>query len=206
MEDMTASDSDVAASRAAIVKPRRPSQTFADMARSLGLMAVVIAALLLLGPARTLVFPGGAERDAVDYSQPLQAFERFTPHALAPQGLPTQWRANAVSFTPASGSQALRLHVGWATPGELFVGLDESTGSPAALVRAVLGRRGAAVSGQIQLAGLTWQHRVSDRGEDAYTATTGDVTAVVTGNGTPTQLRTLLAALREVGARGASTG
>lgn len=206
MDDMTASESDVAASRASVVKPRRPRQTFADMARSLGLMAVVIAALLLLGPARTLVFPGGSERSAVGFSKALQAFEQVSPHALVPSGLPSQWRANAASFSAARGSAGARLHIGWATPGELFVGLDETTGSPAALVRAVLGRRGAAVSGEIELGGVTWQHRVSDRGEDAYTATTGDVTAVVTGNGTPTQLRMLLSSLHERGPAGGSAG
>src|SRR3954454_5972116 len=99
MDDVTATESEIGASRAAVVKPRRPRQTFADMARSLGLMAVVIAGLLLLGPARTLVFPGGSERGPVDYTEPVNALEQVTPHALVPVGLPADWRANAAAFT-----------------------------------------------------------------------------------------------------------
>jgi hypothetical protein len=200
MDDVTASESDIAASRAAVVRPQRPAKTFADMARSLGLMAVVIAALLLIGPARTLVFPNGAKRPPVDYSQALARFEQVSPHALAPAALPAGWAANAGQFTPQHGRTAPRLHIGWATPGQLFVGLDETTGPAATLVRDVLGRRGATSDASIVIGGTTWQHRRSDRGEDAYTATSADVTVVVTGDGTPSQLRQLLTALHPASA------
>ena len=43
-------------------------KSFADMVRSLGLMAVIVAALLFIG-ARYLIMPGSADRmPAVDYS------------------------------------------------------------------------------------------------------------------------------------------
>jgi uncharacterized protein DUF4245 len=200
MDDVTASESEVAASRSAIVRPQRPAKTFADMARSLGLMAVVIAALLLIGPARTLIFPNDAKRAPVDYTDALATFERTAPQALAPTGLPSDWVANAGRFTPQHRKTAPRLHIGWATPGELYVGLDETTGPSAPLVREVLGRRGATTDASIVIGGLTWQHRRSDRGEDAYTTTSGDVTVVVTGDGTPSQLREMLTALHPASA------
>jgi hypothetical protein len=142
------------------------------------------------------VFPNAAKRPPVDYSQALATFEKVSPHALAPSGLSTGWVANTGQFTPRHGRSAPRLHIGWATPGELYVGLDETTGPAARLIRDVLGRSGAKVDGTIVIGGLSWQHRRSDRGEDAYTATSGDVSVVVTGDGTPSQLRELLAALR----------
>src|SRR3954464_9666766 len=110
MDDVTATESEIAASRAAVVKPRRPRQTFTDMARSLGLMAVVIAALLLLGPARTLVFPGSAKVQPVDYTPRAAAFKQVAGTVLAPADLPSGWRANAATFDSARGQA--RLHVG----------------------------------------------------------------------------------------------
>src|SRR4051795_6327573 len=81
-----------------VVTPTRPAKTFTDMARSLGLMAVVIAALLLIGPARTLVFPGDARMKPVDYSRQVSAFAKVTGSVLAPVGVPKDWRANAATF------------------------------------------------------------------------------------------------------------
>ena len=49
---------------------RRPARfVLGDMVRSLGLLAVVIIALLFIGPARTLILPGDRDRmPAVDYT------------------------------------------------------------------------------------------------------------------------------------------
>src|SRR3954471_12100716 len=177
-----------------VVRPTRPAKTFTDMARSLGLMAVVIAALLLLGPARTLVFPGDAKVQPVDYSHQVTAFRDIAGGVLAPTDLPRGWRANAATFGSARGRA--HLHIGFATPGSLFAGVDESNGPPAQLISGVLGPRGAAVTGTTTIAGETWETRQSQRGEQALTATRGPLTVVVTGNATQRQLRTLVGSLR----------
>lgn len=176
-----------------VVVPARPVKTFSDMARSLGLMAVVIAALLLLGPARTLVFPGAARMKAVDFSDQVTAFAKVAGSVLAPVGVPPGWRANAASFDTKGGTA--RLHIGFATPGSRFAGLDETNGPSAALVSDVLGSRGATVKGSTVIGGQTWQQRRSDRGEEALTITTGGLTVVVTGSGSDQQLRALAASL-----------
>ncbi|HET7312322.1 MAG TPA: DUF4245 domain-containing protein [Mycobacteriales bacterium] len=176
-----------------VVVPARPLKTFSDMARSLGLMAVVIAALLLLGPARTLIFPGAATMKPVDFSDQVSAFGKVAGSVLAPVGVPRDWRANAATF--GSHGHIARLHVGFATPGSRYAGLDETNGSAAPLIADVLGARGSAVTGTTTIGGETWQLRRSDRGEEALTATTGGLTVVVTGSATDEQLRMLAGSL-----------
>ena len=176
-----------------IVVPARPAKTFTDMARSLGLMAVVIAALLLLGPARTLVFPGSARMQPVDFSDQVTAFARVAGSVLSPVGVPHDWRANAVTFD-AHGHTA-RLHIGFATPGSHFAGLDETSGAAAAFITRVLGEPGANVTGTTTIGGQTWDRRRSARGEEALTLTSGGLTAVVTGSAPDAQLRTLAGSL-----------
>jgi hypothetical protein len=171
-------------------------KSLADMARSLGLMAVIIAALLFIG-ARYLIMPGSADRyPAADYSSVVQDFPGAVgAKALAPSGLPTSWRANAARLTHP-GTGVSRLHIGWATPGSRFAGLDEANGDPNALLTSVLGARGLAVTGTTSIHGVSWQLRMSDRGEEALTRQVGPVTVVVTGDATDAQLRQLAASLR----------
>ena len=180
-------------SDADVVVPARPVKTFTDMARSLGLMAVVIAALLLLGPARTLVFPGSATMQPVDYSDQVRTFARVAGSVLSPVGVPDGWRANAATFH--STGHTARLHVGFATPGSKFAGLDETNGAADRLIADVLGKRGARLTGTTTIAGQTWDERRSDRGEEALTLTTGGLTVVVTGSASDAQLRALAGSL-----------
>ena len=180
---------------APVAESGRGEQTFTDMARSLGLMVVVVAALLLLGPGRTLLFPGDDRRPVVDYSHVAAAFttEAGTP-AVLPVALPAGWRPNAATLTrPKTG---VRLHVGWTTPGEKFAGLDESVGPPTRFVVTVLGRRGVTTVGTIEIGSRTWEVRRSQRGETALTRAFGDVTVVVTGDAPDLQLGDLAASLR----------
>jgi hypothetical protein len=172
-------------------------RALADMARSLGLMAVIVAALLFVG-ARYLILPGSADRmPPADYSSEIQAFPREVGAAvLAPTGLPSSWRANAARLTHPS-PQVTQLHIGWATPGSRFAGLDEANGDPTALLTAVLGSRGLAVRGTTTVGGVVWQQRVSSRDEPALTRQAGRITVVVTADATDAQLGVLAASLRE---------
>ena len=176
-----------------VVVPARPVKTFTDMARSLGLMAVVIAALLLLGPARTLVFPGGAKMKPVDYGDQVSAFAKVAGSVLSPVGVPHDWRANAATFD--SEARIARLHIGFATPGSDFAGLDETNGPAGRLIADVLGARGSTVTGTTTIEGQSWDLRRSDRGEEALTTTAGGLTVVITGSASDQQLRTLAGSL-----------
>jgi hypothetical protein len=177
-------------------------KSLADMARSLTLMAVIVAALLFIG-ARYLIMPGAADRmPAADYSGVLQAFPREARvPVLAPAGLPSSWRANAARLSSASAATT-QLHIGWAVPGSRYAGLDEATGSADALVASVLGTRGLTVIGDVTMDGVSWQRRTSTLGEQALTRKVGRLTVVVTGNATDAQLRLLAASLHEQRAPG----
>jgi hypothetical protein len=164
-------------------------KAFSDMGRSLGLMAVVIAALLLLGPARTLVFPHSAEWKGYDPSGSLTAFERASGVApLRPEGVPDTWRVNASSARHEPGYD--QLHIGFAVPGSAFAGLDELAGKWQPALEE-LGIEFMPVPPTTSIDGRTWVILQSARGETAYTAKVGELFVVVTGDATDTQLRLL---------------
>jgi hypothetical protein len=168
----------------------------ADMARSLGLMAIITAAVLLLTPARGLIFPGSVDKQPpVDYSSDVTGFGRVAgAPALAPTAVPTSWRANAASLGGGGGSETL--HIGWVTPGARFAGLDETTAPAGSVVTANLGASSIDVVATTTIDGQVWQLRKSDRGEQAFTRQAGPVFVIVTGNATDAQLRMLCASLR----------
>lgn len=178
-----------------VVRPKGFGSSMADMGRSLGLMIVIAAAVLLLTPARGLVFPDKADKmQPVDYSSELTGFRELTgTSAFAPIGLPTDWRANAASLTHDASRNGVSMHIGFVTPDGKYAGLDEST-MPAA-VPMVLGQRGSSVTGAVTIGGVTWERRVSDRGEQAYTRSAGKIQLIVTGNATTAQLQLLCADL-----------
>lgn len=179
-----------------VVRPQRARFAMADMARSLGLLLAVVAALLLIGPARSLILPSSKDKmQPVDYTGYVRGFNELSSvPAVVPAELPTSWRANAgdLTHTPTSA----HLHVGWAVPGTAFAGLDEGTGSSDSLLRLVTGSASLQARGTTTIAGETWTVRRSSRGETTYTRDASGVFLIVTGNATDTQLRQLAASLR----------
>lgn len=168
-----------------------------DMGRSLGLMAVIMAVVLFATPARGLIFPDQSDRmPAVDYSDVVSGFGQVTHHpALGPVALPRSWRANAANLSGSSAADE-RLHIGFVTPGNQFAGVDETTGDATALIKDVLGTRGATVTGTTTIDGATWQVRTSDRGERSLTRAVAGLTVVVTGSARAADLDRLCASLQ----------
>ena len=177
-----------------VIRPQRARFALADMARSLGLILVIIVALLFIGPARALIFPGKDRMPAVDYTAAVAGFDDVSgSSAVVPIGLPSSWRANAANADNISG--APHLHIGWAVPGTAFAGLDEGTGDPNALLRSVAGRDALERHGSTTIAGEMWSVRQSDRGETVLARNVSGTFVVITGNATDTQLRQLAASL-----------
>jgi hypothetical protein len=176
----------------------RTRQALGDMSRSLGLMALVIAGLLLLGPARTLVFPDDAEWQPVDTGPALRGFEDVTgTAALAPARVPDGWRANAarVEVIEADAGTA-QLHIGWAVPGEHYAGLDETSGDGTALLRRIAGAGHARPTGDTTIGGVPWRVGTSARGEPVLSRQVDGLTVVVTGDAGTSALRLLAGSLR----------
>lgn len=178
-----------------VARPRAARFALSDMARSLGLILAVVAVLLFIGPARSLILPGSKDRmPPVDYSGYVHGFDEVaSAPAVVPTGLPTSWRPNAATVDNTKTSA--HLHIGWAVPGTAFAGLDEGTGTSTALLRSVTGRSSLQSRGTTTIAGATWTLRRSDRGETVLTRDVNGVFVIVTGNATDAQLRELVAAL-----------
>ena len=168
------------------------------MVRSLGLLAIVIIALLFIGPARTLILPGDRDRmPPVDYLGYARGFTQATnTNAVLPMTLPDGWRANAASNKSLGDGHLRQLHIGWAVPGEQFVGLDEGVGDDDLLVRDVTGPVGLKVRDTTTIAGATWDVRYSARGELVLTRAFGAVFVVVTGSASSDELRRFAGSLR----------
>ncbi len=178
-----------------VARPRQARFVLGDMARSLGLLLAIVAVLLFIGPARSLILPTGKDRmPAIDYSGYVRGFNEVAgATALVPSGVPSSWRANAGSFD--HNSTSAHLHIGWSVPGTAFAGLDEGTGDTSALLRHVTGKSSLQARGETTIAGATWTVRRSDRGETVYTRDIAGVFVIVTGNATDAELRLLGASL-----------
>ncbi|MDQ1685806.1 MAG: hypothetical protein QOC82_2543 [Frankiaceae bacterium] len=183
-----------------VARPKSLRDSLLDMGRSLGLMAVIMAIVVFGTPVRDLIWPSSQDRmPATDYSGVVAGFKQVTHHSgLAPVGLPSSWRANAANLTGTSAKDE-RLHIGFATPGSRYAGVDETTGDPNALIADVLGKRGATTSGTTTIEGVTWDLRTSDLGERSLTRTADGLTVVVTGNAKSADLDRLCASLRATG-------
>lgn len=180
-----------------VARPKGVRDVLLDMARSLGLMAILVAALLFLTPARGLIFPDPKDRMPVaSYTDVVQGFAQVVHRpALVPYGLPASWRANAATFAQPSPTTA-SVHIGWAVDASRYAGLDETSADPNTLIGNVLGPRGMTVTGTVTIDGAVWQTRTSSRGERAYTRVINGTAVVVTGNASDAQLRLLCALLR----------
>ena len=179
-----------------VVRPQRARFAMGDMVRSLGLLAVVIAALMFVGPARALILPGDKDTMApIDYSGYVTGFNKTaSAPAVVPARLPPSWRANAANLNHTSSS--VHLHIGWAVPGTAFAGLDEGTGNQDALLRLVTGAASLQNRGTTTIAGGTWTVRRSGRDETVYSRDVNGVFVIITGDATDTQLRLLATSLR----------
>jgi hypothetical protein len=180
-----------------VAKPRRGRETVFDMARSFGLMVVVVGATLLFVPS--LLHPSAKDRfPAFDTSGLVAGFHDVTGQAaLVPGALPAGWRPTSGGLSGPAATEDM--HIGYAAPGQSFAGLNESVGPTTGLVSTVLGSAGAAVKGTVSVGGVAWQRRTSSRGELALVHRVGAVAVVVTGSAAEPELVTLAASLHPAG-------
>ena len=178
-----------------VARRRRARFALGDMVRSLGLLVVVSAVLLFIGPARSLILPSSSDRyPAVDYSGYVRGFtDDAHTAALVPSNLPSSWRANAGDMHTSPSSTTL--HVGWSVPGELFAGLDEGVGDRAAVFRQSISRDSLTTTSTTTIGGRSWAVGESPRHETVFVGHFGRVLVVITGNASDAQLRVLAAAL-----------
>jgi hypothetical protein len=164
------------------------------MVRSLGLVALVVAASLifvpgLFHPSKSQRFPGANYRDYVAGFRQLTGQSAYTPTTLF-----HGWSANAASLT--GSKTTAHLHIGWVTPNSKYAGLEESVSSPAGFVRSVLGVSITAVTGNVTLGANNWQTLRSARGEYSVVRVSNGVTLVVTGSASIEEIDMLAGSLQ----------
>lgn len=133
-----------------MAKPRG-QETVGDAVRSLvvlgGILAVVVGVFTATGPDEQLP-------PAVDYSHQLQvARQQFDYPVLAPDPLPSGWRATSVEA--GSESTGDRWRLGMLTDTEQYIGLQQSDGEVQGFLAETLGSYEK--EGNSRVGGQTWQ-------------------------------------------------
>lgn len=184
--------------------PRRRglTGTVVDMVRSLGVVLLLVAAIALI-----TIRPGddGDGVRVVDYAVELTSARVAAPYeVLAPDGL-TGYRATSVRFT--STDDGIVWHLGFVSPDDAYVGVDQTDGDGEALVEQ-LTKAARPVEGDaafVDLGGRSWQRydEGGDEGDEQVVrglVLDGDgVTTLVAGTAGWQELEEMAAALSATG-------
>lgn len=172
---------------------RKPfvSQSYSDVLRSI----LVIAVLVATAYACSQLMSSDPERPVrrIDYSADLAAARDLAPYTvLSPRGLPEGWRATSVDLEDTD--EEVTWHLGYLTPSEAYVGLEQTNGEFAPAVGAILDD--LRPTGSVQVAGQRWERREGEGPDVALVRTDADVTTVVVGSAGIDELTAFAAALR----------
>lgn len=146
------------------------------MVRSVVVLVLIVGVVYAIGS-----FIGGEEQErpvrAVDYSGQLSAARGLADYpVLAPRGLGEGWVPTSVDVQSSGGT--LRWHLGYLTPAEEYVGLEQADIEPQSVVGQYVGRLRPA--GRMSVSGEAWQ--VYRGGTDnALVRRNGDVVTIVVG-------------------------
>jgi hypothetical protein len=173
---------------------RRGTETIGDMARSLGLVLVVVA---VVGAVVILSSPREPTVRDVDYGAALADVRESAPFAVVgPEALPDGWTATRVGFSPGeTGGGVWRMS--FVTPDGEYVGLVQSTGDRDSVVEDEL--PDVEADGSSVVAGQTWQRLVEAGGGErdrALVADVGDTVVVLRGSGDYSSLEEFASRLR----------
>jgi hypothetical protein len=152
-------------------KPRARA-TAGDMLRSLALVLAVVAVILLLN---------ARDERAASYD------------VLGPVGLSQQWRATSVRSPREDGG--LTWHIGFVTPRGDYAGLEQTDGpTPRDFINRFAEE--SRVTGDVRIAGRTWQRREGGKPEPRALVMQGKAsTVVVAGNARWAELEALAGSL-----------
>jgi Protein of unknown function (DUF4245) len=168
----------------------RGRETVGDMVRSMSLVLVVVAVVVLLtlrdDPKQTV--------QRVDYTEQLQEARRVAAYDVAaPVGLGERWKATSARSDNDEG--AVTWHLGLVTPAEHYAAVEQSDGPVTAFVDGFVA--GATRSGVVTISGAGWERLDGGKPEQRALVLHGrGVTTVVTGSASFSELRTLATALR----------
>jgi len=164
-----------------------------DLVRSLGIVLVLVAVVVLL------VARHDSPPKTVDAAPLLVAARSDAGFAVVdPAGAPDGWRLTSARYLPTSSETGAQWHLGWETEAETYAAVDQGVRPAADVVTELV--RDATRTGDGTGAWSGWAHWAGSRpGWQAYTIETGDApghgTVVLYGSSTDEQLLELRAAL-----------
>jgi hypothetical protein len=175
----------------------RGVKTVADMFRSLTVVVVGIVVLFGSIGFAAYRYHGRPHLDSDDAGavaaiRLARAQARFP--VLAPGLLPKGWTATSATWDTGGGTAPAVLHLGYVTPADHYVDLEES-GSDVAPLLATYEHEPVA-AGTTVVAGTTWTVRRSTDGSLSWTWHTAGRWIGLTGGASPAELAVVAASLR----------
>lgn len=175
---------------------KRGAQTVRDMV--LSLLAISLAAGVIY-----LFIPHDEDQDPVrpvSYQVELNTARRAAPYPVAaPEGLSDKWRATSVTYKAdggegADGGSGVAWHLGFVSPDEEYVAVEQSDGRAKPFVKRVT--QGARETGKsVRIDGADWARYEGEK-YDALVRTGDGATTVVTGTASLGKLKQMAAALK----------
>lgn len=178
------------------VAARRGVKTVADMFRSL--LVVIVSVGVLFGSIAFVAYRYRGKPHLQDVSEGAAGtFDLARAQAsfplLAPPVEPPGWTMTGLSWDRGAAGVPQVLHVGWVTPDEKFLDLEESDRDVAPLLADYA--KGAVAAAPVTVAGRSWTVTTGSDGSQTWTAHEAGRWIGLTGGATPAQLQVIAAGL-----------
>ena len=183
---------ETAARKAETTRKHRANQT------TINLVVALIASLVLALFLETVVVrPAPPATEGIDYATVASQAQVETGEPLLAPALPPEWSANDARFQTAQ--QVPTWYIGFLTPGEQYIGLDQGIGANATWQAALLDS--AQETGRVTIEVIDWviydQRDADDPGNYAYSLATtrGESTVLLHGTATDDEFGLLATAI-----------
>lgn len=183
---------ETAARKAETSRKHRANQTLLNL-----VVALIVSLALVLLIVVVVVRPAPAPKEGIDYATVATQAQAKTAEPLLSPVLPPGWSANDARFQ--TNRQVPTWYIGFLTPGEQYIGLDQGIAANATWQAALLDS--AKQTGTVTLEGIEWavydQRRASDPGNFAYSLATthGESTVLLHGTASDDEFALLATAI-----------
>lgn len=183
---------ETAARKAETSRKHRANQTLLNLVVALAASLAIVVFLVVV-----VVRPAPAPTGGVDYATVATQAQSETPEPLLSPVLPTGWSANDARFQTTE--QVPTWYIGFLTPDEQYIGLDQGIGANPTWQAALLDN--AKQTGTVTIDGIDWvvydQRGSSDPGNFAYSLATtrGQSTVLLHGTASDKEFTALATAV-----------
>jgi hypothetical protein len=183
---------ETAARKAETSRKHRANQTLLNL-----IVALVGSLLIVVFLVSVVVRPAPAPSEGVDYATIAAQAQAGTAEPLVSPVLPPGWSANDARFQTTE--QVPTWYIGFLTPGEQYIGLDQGVGANPTWQATLLDQ--ARETGTVTLEGVEWtvydQRDAQDPGNFAYSLATthGDSTVLLHGTASDDEFALLATAI-----------